>query len=179
MSRRALTRIKEIFGLNSDVPPPPRRPPGWIPPQNWPPDHGPAPEALPAAVAPPPAPAAAQPRKEAQHPEITRAEWEARARPRQLLENLLRRMMDACREQIDALLKESVQGPSPYERAAEIAPTQPNALLLRRMQDSQLREVRRLTNMLMKIKRYERRMAAIEEDEKICPPEPDPMADAA
>ena len=70
--------------------------------------------------------------------------------------------METCEEQRKALLKESVKGPSPYERAAEIAPTHPNARLMRRMQDSNFREVRRLTNLLLKIKRYERQREALE-----------------
>ena len=46
-------------------------------------------------------------------------------------------------------------------RAAEIAPTHPNARLMRRMQDSNFREVRRVTNLLLKIKRHQRRMEAL------------------
>jgi hypothetical protein len=79
------------------------------------------------------------------------------------LENILTRQMETCKEQRKALLKESVKGPSPYERAAEIAPTHPDARLMRRMQDSNLREVRRLTNLLLRIKRYERQREASEE----------------
>jgi hypothetical protein len=52
-----------------------------------------------------------------------------------------------------ATLQESLMGPSPYERAAEIAPTQRNATLMRRMQDSNFREVWRVTNLLLKVKR--------------------------
>jgi hypothetical protein len=101
-------------------------------------------------------------KKDVRYPKITAAEWEARERPRQLLENILTRQMDTCKEQRKAILKESVKGPSPYERAAEIAPTHPDARLMRRMQDSNLREVRRLTALLLKIKRYERQMDALE-----------------
>ena len=89
-------------------------------------------------------------------PRFTPAEWEARGRPRQLLENILTRQMDSCHAQRKAILKESVKGPSPYERAAEIAPNHRDALLMRRLQDSLLREVRRLTYLRRKIKRYER-----------------------
>jgi hypothetical protein len=56
-----------------------------------------------------------------------------------------------------------LKGLSPYERAAEIAPTHPNARVMRRMQDSKLREVRRLTNLLLKIKRYQRQTKGLEE----------------
>ncbi len=53
-------------------------------------------------------------------------------------------------------------GPSPYELAAEIAPSHADALLMRRMQDANLREVRRLTNLLLKIKRQDRNMDPLE-----------------
>jgi hypothetical protein len=94
-------------------------------------------------------------------------EWDGRERARQLLENILNRQREICEAQRKAILKESREGPSPYERAAEIAPTHPNARAMRRMQDSNLREVRRLTNLLLKIKRYERQREALERhDEK-------------
>jgi hypothetical protein len=109
--------------------------------------------------------AAPQPEeKDKRYPNISAAEWEARERPRQLLENILTRQMETCKGQRKAILKESVKGPSPYERAAEIAPTHPDARLMRRMQDSNFREVRRLTNLLLKIKRYERQREALEQD---------------
>jgi hypothetical protein len=89
------------------------------------------------------------------YPSISVAEWERRERPRQLLENILTRQVDICEEQREALLKESVKGPSPYERAAEIAPTLANSGQMRRMQDSNLRDIRRSTNLLLRIKRFE------------------------
>jgi hypothetical protein len=55
-----------------------------------------------------------------------------------------------------ATLQESPMGPSPYERAAEIAPAHRNSLLMRRMQDSNFREVWRVTNLLLKVKRQAR-----------------------
>jgi hypothetical protein len=69
--------------------------------------------------------------------------------------------VENCEAQRKAVLREPLAGPSPYERAAEIAPTHPNARLMRRMQDSNLREVRRLTNLLLRIKRYESQMEAL------------------
>jgi hypothetical protein len=166
--RRVLKRIKEIFGVDSED-----APPGYVPgqtsrPQVVPQDGqvGVAPDLLSAPAGPPPgsqqaAEAAAQARQQDErYPSISAAEWEARERPRQLLENLLTRQVRSCREQRQALLKESVQGPSPYERAAEIAPTHPDARLMRRMQDSNLREVRRLTSLLLRIKRYQSQMEA-------------------
>jgi hypothetical protein len=86
----------------------------------------------------------------------------ARDRARQLLENILTRQVEICEAERKAILKDSLTGPSPYERAAEIAPTHPNAQLLRRMQDSNFREVRRVTNLLLKIKHQERQMEALE-----------------
>jgi hypothetical protein len=55
-----------------------------------------------------------------------------------------------------ATLKKSLVGPSPYERAAEIAGKDRNTLLLRRMEDSYFREVLRVTNMLLKLIRRAR-----------------------
>ena len=86
------------------------------------------------------------------YPQITAEEWAARERPRQLLENILRRQAEICEAQRKVLLKESLAGPSPYERAAEIAPTHPNIRLMRGLQDANFREFRRLTNLLLKLK---------------------------
>ena len=81
--------------------------------------------------------------------------------------HILTRQLEICEAQRKVILKESLAGPSPYERAAEIAPTHPNARLMRRMQDANFREARRVTNLLLKIKRQERRMEALKEgDEK-------------
>jgi hypothetical protein len=142
-SRRALARMKEIFGLSSDVPPGFR---GAL------------------ASTPPPggqhATDGPQEENDDRYPNITPAEWEARERPRQLLENILKRQVEACEEQRTALRQESLKGPSPYERAAEIAPTHPNARVTRRMQDSNFREVRRLTSLLLRLKRHRQKMDA-------------------
>ncbi|HXW15217.1 MAG TPA: hypothetical protein VEN79_11970, partial [Terriglobia bacterium] len=104
--------------------------------------------------------------RDARYPSITPAGWEARERPRQLLENILTRQVETCEAQRKAILKESLKGPSPYERAAEIAPTHPNARLMRRMQDSNFREVRRLTNLLLKLKRRQPKMEAPKPDDE-------------
>jgi hypothetical protein len=210
-SRRALMRIKEIFGLSGDTPPPPQRAPnpgqlqdcqqgagasgqGVAPASSRPqgnqqnacadvaPDFSPVPADLKVGATKAPADpsqhpelalnrvkgqalkvSAPQPEKNVvKYPKITPAEWEARERARHLLENILRRQVEICEAQRKAILKESLTGPSPYERAAEIAPTHPNARVMRRMQDANFREIRRLTSLLLKIKRYERQMAAIE-----------------
>jgi hypothetical protein len=94
------------------------------------------------------------------YPKITPAEWAARERPRQLLENILTRQVEICEAQRSDLLTESVKGPSPYKRAAELAPLDRNALLLRKMQESYFREVRRITNLLLRLKRQQLRMEA-------------------
>ena len=80
----------------------------------------------------------------------------AREPVRQLLEHILTRQVEICEAQRLATLKECLAGPSPFERAAEIAPTHPNAALMQRMQDSSFREVWRLSNLLLKIKRQTR-----------------------
>jgi len=103
-----------------------------------------------------------EPGRDARHPLISPAEWEARQRPRQLLENILNRQVEACAAQRKAARDEARKGPSPYERAVEIAPTHPDTRMMRRMQDSNLREVRRLTNLLLKIKRYARDRKGLE-----------------
>ena len=159
-SRRALAKIKEIFGLSCRLSAS-RSGSRRIPAR---PQEGP--QDAPAGVAPDfsPAPAdpdksgrlkagATQPGEEGSSdiPASRAAEWEARERPRQLLENILTRQVETCEAQRKAILKESLKGPSPYERAAEIAPTHPNARLMRRMQDSNFREVRRVTNLLLKL----------------------------
>jgi hypothetical protein len=142
-AHRMVAQAKEIFGISTE----PYRPPWKVaPPSSRPEESQPVADA--AQV------------EDKRYPSISAAEWEARQRPRQLLENILRRQVEICEEQRQALLKESVKGPSPYERAAEIAPTHPNAQLMRRMQDSNFREIRRVTNLLLKLKRHELRMEA-------------------
>jgi flagellar basal body rod protein FlgF len=47
-------------------------------------------------------------------------------------------------------------------RAAEIAPTHRNATLMRRMEDSNFRQVARVTSLLIRMKRHELQMKALE-----------------
>jgi hypothetical protein len=101
------------------------------------------------------------PEKDDRYPKITTEDWKARERARKLLRNILVRQVEACESQRKALLKESLAGPSPYELAAEIAPGHADALLMRRMQDANMREIRRLTNLLLKIKRQERKVEGL------------------
>jgi hypothetical protein len=100
--------------------------------------------------------------KDDRYPKITEEDWIARERARKLLRNILSRQAEACEAERKVLLKESLAGPSPYEFAAEIAPSHADALLMRRTQDANMREVRRLINLLLKIKRYERQVQALE-----------------
>jgi len=98
--------------------------------------------------------------KDDRYPKITAEDWKVREQARKLLRNILTRQVELCETQRKALLKESLAGPSPYELAAEIAPGHAEALLIRRVQDANMREVRRLTNLLLKIKRKERKIEA-------------------
>jgi hypothetical protein len=100
--------------------------------------------------------------KDDRYPKITEEDWVARERARKLLRNILSRPAEACEAQRKALLQESLAGPSPYELAAEIAASPSDALKTRRLQDANLREVRRLTNLLLKVRRRERKMEALE-----------------
>jgi hypothetical protein len=100
--------------------------------------------------------------KDDRYPTISEEDWPARERARKLLRNILSRQAEACEAQRKALLQESLAGPSPYELATEIAPSHVDALLMRRLQDANLREVRRLTNLLLKIQRRERKLEASE-----------------
>jgi len=57
----------------------------------------------------------------------------------------------------NALLKEPLAGPLSYERAAEIALAHPNAALMQRMEEPSFRQIRRITNLLLKVKRQARK----------------------
>jgi hypothetical protein len=167
-ARRVVAQVKEIFGIGmtADFPPPPSATADSSQPQGGRQD-------APAGVAPDFSPAhahlkvgATEGEKDERYPSITAAEWEARERPRQLLENILGRQVEICEAQRKALLRESLKGPSPYERAAEIAPTHPNVPAVQKMEYYNLRQVERLTNLLMKLKRQERQMEILEHDDK-------------
>jgi hypothetical protein len=151
VARRMVAQAKEIFGIGLNSP--------YPPPSNVTPDSSQVEEDPQDAEA-------VEEKNDERYPSITAAEWEARERPRHLLENILKRQVGICEEQRKAVLKESVKGPSPYERATEIAPTHPNARLMRRMQDSNFREARRIINLLLKLKRHERKMKALEQDDE-------------
>jgi hypothetical protein len=147
-SRRALVKFKAIFGLGGDEPPKPK-----------------------SALTP--SQLQETPKKSIEavidnrqkYPSIAEAEWERRERPRQLLVNILMRQVETCEALGKAERDELRKGPSPFERAAEIAPTLVDSRLMRRMQDSNFREVRRLTNLLLKLKRSAWNMKAHKNDE--------------
>ncbi len=112
------------------------------------------------------------------YPAITEEDWRVRERARKLLRNILMRQAEFCEERRQALLKESLAGPSRFERAAEVAPPLRDALLARRMQDANFREVRRLTNMLLKLQRR-RRSAETSEGSPTESSQPNAHAEAA
>ena len=91
--------------------------------------------------------------KDDRYPKITQDDWKARERARKLLRNILTRQVEVCETQRKALLRETLAGPSPYELAAEISPVHAEAVLMRRIQDANMREARRLTNLLLKLQR--------------------------
>jgi hypothetical protein len=103
--------------------------------------------------------------KDDRYPKITEDDWKARERARKLLRNILARQVEVCETQRKTLLHESLAGPSPYELAAEIAPGHGEALLMRRLQDANMREVRRLTNLLLKMKRRQLKTEATPESD--------------
>jgi hypothetical protein len=146
--RRVLRRIREIFGLSPEPEP---ETSGQL--QGSQQDAG-ATDADPAASSQPRGSDDADATEAEEEPDcgLSAAEWEAREPVRRLLEHILSRQVELCEAQRHATLRESLMGPSPYERAAEVAPTHPNELLMRRMQDSNFRQVWRVTNMLLKLK---------------------------
>jgi DNA-binding TFAR19-related protein (PDSD5 family) len=66
------------------------------------------------------------------------------------------RQAENCEAQRKAILKESMAGPSPYERAAEIALAHPHAALMQRMEESSFRQIWRITTLLLKTERQGR-----------------------
>ena len=150
--RKVVARIQEIFGVRTSDPEPET--------DATPASPGPFPDRPAGAGSRPQGSqqdaSATEAEEEGPTSGISSAEWEAREPVRQLLEHILSRQVEICEAQRKATLRESLTGPSPYERAAEIAPTHRNASLMRRMQDSNFRQVWRVTNLLLKIKRQAR-----------------------
>ncbi|MFZ0960512.1 MAG: hypothetical protein WAO35_06365 [Terriglobia bacterium] len=139
-ARLMVAQAKEIFGIGMSS--------AFAPPADVAPDFSPAPADLKVG--------ATKEENDERYPRITAAEWEARERPRHLLENILNRQVEICEAQRLAILKESLAGPSPYERAAEIALVHPDAALMQRMEESSFRQIWRITTLLLKIERTAR-----------------------
>jgi hypothetical protein len=145
--RKVVVKIREIFGVRTSGP----EPEADVAPASSQP-HGNQQDA-----------GATEAEEEGPPSDSTSAEWEAREPERQLLEHILSRQVEICEAQRNATLRESLTGPSPYERAAEIAPTHRNATLMRRMEDSNFRQVSRLMSLLMRMKRHDRQMETFQE----------------
>jgi hypothetical protein len=133
--RKVVARVREIFGLS--------------------PEPEPEADAAPSSDTQGSESDAGATEQEEEEPNsgVSSAEWEGREPVRRLLEHILARQVEICEAERKATLRESLLGPSPYERAAEIAPTEPNTSLMRRMQDSNFRQMWRVTNLLLKVKR--------------------------
>ena len=89
------------------------------------------------------------------YPNVTEEQWEAREPVRQLLENLLSRQVRIFDAQHHDLMRQCLAGPSPCERAAEIVPTNPNTDFMQRMENSNFRQVARMTSLLIRLRRQE------------------------
>ena len=175
-SRRALVRIKAIFGLGGDHPP-------NVTPVTFGPQEGQqvqtqlrceadqrtsqtdhagltgaaaTPASSPALARQESAGATGAAKKNGPRSPFTPEEWEARERPRLLLKNILSRQVELCEAQRKAILKDSLAGPSSYERAAEVGLAHPNVALMQRMEESSFRQIWRITNLLLKLKRQAR-----------------------
>ncbi len=144
-SRQVLSKIRAIFGLHTTEEEMQRRFPDPVAHARA--NRPPGDAALPAGQDAGSTPAGEE------EPESLSPEEEARERARQLLGNILLGQAEICEAQCKAIREELRKGPSPYERAAEIAPTHPNMRAMRGMQDSNFREARRITNLLLKLKR--------------------------
>ena len=66
------------------------------------------------------------------------------------------RQVEIFEAQHRELMRQCVNGPTPYERAAQIAPTHPDAPFMQRMEDSNLRQITRLSHLLVRLRREER-----------------------
>jgi hypothetical protein len=139
-ARMVVAQVKEIFGIGMTSP----KPTTDVAPDSSQPQESQQPAG------------AVEAEEEGPPSRLTPEEWEARERARQLLENILTRQVEICAAQRKAILKESLAGPSPYERAAEIALAHPNAALMQRMEESSFRQIWRITNLLLKINREAR-----------------------
>jgi len=87
-------------------------------------------------------------REEDRYREVTEATWEKRQPVRRLLKSMLDRFVQACEADRDAVLKEYLQGPTPYDRAAEVALVEPNQVLMHRIENADLRQVSTIVSLL-------------------------------
>ena len=157
-ARRVVEQVKAIFGIGMTEPEP---------------DSTLAVAPIPAesqVSAPPDAPAEDDDgqycENDKRYPQITQEDGEARERARKLLRNILSRQAEQCDAERKELLQESIAGPWREERAAEVAPPHQDVLLVRRAQESHLRQLRRITDMLFRIQDRERLTGGTEDDEK-------------
>ena len=105
------------------------------------------------------------PGRDDRYPNITPEEWKARERARKLLKNILTRQAESCETQRQDLLKETIAGPTAWERAAEITLDHPEAFAMSRLQEPSFREVRRITDLLLKLKARESKLEAREDND--------------
>jgi hypothetical protein len=63
---------------------------------------------------------------------------------------------------------ESAEGPSAYDRAAEIAPTSSEATFLLRVKESNFRQIWRTSHLLMRAKRGQNTSAGVSEAKTFC-----------
>lgn len=173
--RQVLMRIKEIFGLNDPPPFAPSVAPARYggPEPTGQPDSGAASLELDGMEAPSDSDRFSRPEgevgapgapEEAPHPypNITPAEWAAREPVRQLLENLLNRQVEIFDGYHRDLMRQTITGPSPYERAAELVPNHPKAALMERMEYAHCRQLLRLSSVLIRLRRQEAQMEKLQ-----------------
>lgn len=91
----------------------------------------------------------------ARFPNVTPEQWGARGNVRQLLQNILTRQVETFDAQHRELMRQLIAGPSPHERAAEIVPNHPHTEVVRRMEDAGCRQLLRMTDTLIRLRRQE------------------------
>ena len=157
--RQVLMRIKDIFGLSGSEPYNPhtayleslqKRSQGG--PASGEPQPGE--ESPDDGAAEPEAPVPVNP-----YPDVTEAQWQAREPVRQLLENILIRQVEIFEARHRELMRLTITGPSPYERAAEITPRHPDTEVIRRMEESNFRQLLRMAGVTLKLQRQEVQLA--------------------
>jgi hypothetical protein len=140
-ARRVVTQVKEIFGIG-----------------------------MTGAASREEAEPAARPEVEQAKPELPSPppEEPRRQRVRQYLAFVLERLAASYEDRCHACQVESAEGPSAYDRAAEIAPTSSENIFLLRMEESHFRQIWRTSHLLMKAKRGQNIGAGVSEAETFC-----------